>query len=276
MNLFNLQKYRLIKSGMTLVEVIISLAIFVLLVGAASQAYLYSNRVAIQEDDKAIALNYAEEGIEATRSIRDQNYSLLTAGTKGLGLVSNTWQFVGTSDVNNGFLRRITLTAVDADTFNVVSQVDWSYKGATSSVSLNTRLTNWRKTVAQSSGLNINTSGAYLSLLDSYRLLTNIVLTTDGSVATTTISSVTVSWSGVVSTRRLQQILSPTASQIWSGTGTSGSTFTLSPAITMTGATSRNFQLRYNANMNGGSFTLTFNFSDGSTKTVSFTPVLGA
>lgn len=261
---------------MSVVEVIVSIAIFSIISVSAFDMYMRANRLVVFSDHESQAYALAEEGIEATRSIRDQSFSTLTAGTKGIALVSNVWQFSGTSDTSNGYLRKIVITSIDANTVSASSSVDWLERGATSTVSLSTILTNWHKTVGMSDGLTVNTTGANLSLLDLDRLLTGINLVSDGSYGTTTITKIKATWSGVLTSRRLQLVQSPNGTTLFSGSVASGSTVTLSSPITLVGPVTQSIQFRFDSTMVGGTFTFVFTLGDNSTVSTTITnPPIG-
>jgi hypothetical protein len=261
--------------GVMLIEVMVSLAVIVLLVSTGYQAYLSSNKLNILSDHTSIARSLAEEGIEATRSIRDQNFSLLTAGTKGLALVSNTWQFLGAGDATSSgpvtYFRTVTLSTVDASTVRASSTVSWLESNGTNTISVSSLLTNWHKSVGMTDTLTINTTSANLSAADSSRLLTGISLVSDGSYGTTTITKITITYSGVVNTRRLQQINSPNGTSIWTGSSASAVVNTLTTPLNLVGSVTQSIEFRFNSTMAGATITVGLTFSDNSTKSATVT-----
>lgn len=70
--------------GFSLVEIVIGAAVLFLLVAAFGGAILQSQTLFAQSGDRARALLIAEEGIEAVRNIRDDDFTLLTDGLHGL------------------------------------------------------------------------------------------------------------------------------------------------------------------------------------------------
>lgn len=68
----------------TLVEVILSMAILTVFIGAALSLFLSTMSGNRLQSEYARALYLAQEGLEAARAIRDANYFLLTDGTYGL------------------------------------------------------------------------------------------------------------------------------------------------------------------------------------------------
>lgn len=133
------------QNGFSLVEVILAGAVFALLVTTLVGAYLYGQESTMLAGNRARATLLAEEGLEASRNIRDSSYANLTAGTHGLAISSNQWGFSGTSDVTDSFFtRQVVISSIDTNRKNVTSTVTWQQNPSrTGSVSLVTRFTNW-------------------------------------------------------------------------------------------------------------------------------------
>jgi hypothetical protein len=91
-----------------------------------------------------------------------------------------------------------------------------------------------------------------------------------------TITSMTVSWSGVANNRRLQRIyLNSNNNPVWSGNGRSGSTFNIRDfTLDTSAAIYGNNALRFNNSMSGANVNVnvTFNMSDGTSKAVVIYP----
>lgn len=132
------------RSGFSLVEVILSAALFGLIVTIFVGAYLYGQESTALAGSRARAVMLASEGIEAVRNIRDEDYANLIDGTFGLTESGGQWVFSGSSDLTDIFSRSITITTVDEDRKSITSNVAWTQNTQRSgSVSLITRLTNW-------------------------------------------------------------------------------------------------------------------------------------
>lgn len=260
-----------LQKGMTVVEVVVAIGIFAVLSTVAYQVHIGSDRLIVKEGQKSKALWLAEEGIEASRSIRDVDYASLTNGTRGIAVSGNTWTFSGTEDSTDGYVRSITIADAGADAKNVQSNVSWSDRGATSTVTLSTVLTNWHKSIGgMADSLTVNATAANLSFASGRKLLTGINLVSDGSVGTTTISQINVSWTK--SPGDLNRIYSPNGTTVYGpATILSGSTVTLSSPIILNGVTTRSIEFLFSNNMQSSNFTLTFIMSDGSSKTVTIT-----
>ncbi|HLC43733.1 MAG TPA: prepilin-type N-terminal cleavage/methylation domain-containing protein, partial [Patescibacteria group bacterium] len=89
-----------VSSGFSLLEIILAVAIFATfstgIIGVVLQG-LQLNRLSAEE---TIASQYASEGLEAVKSIKNQSYSLLT-DTAGTGLTNSTgvWALSGTNNL---------------------------------------------------------------------------------------------------------------------------------------------------------------------------------
>lgn len=130
--------------GFSLVEVILACSLFALLVTAFIGVYLYGEESNMLAGNRARAVMLAEEGLEATRNIRDASFSNLTDGNHGLTISSNQWAWSGTTDTNGIFTRQVVVSAVDAKRKSVTSNVSWQQNGQrTGLVSLVTEFTNF-------------------------------------------------------------------------------------------------------------------------------------
>ncbi len=155
------------KSGISILEVVLAVAVFAIFgvpaIGAIVRGFSV-NRLALEE---VIATQFASEGIEAMRSIKNQSFSLVV-DTTAAGVVrngSNVWAFSG---LNNTYAAPKTYTrilkvesvnrdgsgnivptptgTVDSLTKRVTSTVTWSFStGRPESVSLSAYLSDWKK-----------------------------------------------------------------------------------------------------------------------------------
>ena len=131
--------------GFSLVEVLLAVSLFIFIITALVGAVIYGQESAAVSGARFRAELLAEEGLEASRNIRDNNFADLTNGDHGLAISENSWTFSGTSDTADIFNRRITISSVDADRKQITSTVAWRQTPQRSgSVSLTSYLTNWR------------------------------------------------------------------------------------------------------------------------------------
>ena len=131
------------RKGFSVIEAIVAVSIFMLLVSAIIGGLVSSNKSSTFFGSKSRATMIAEEGLEAIRNIQDEDFSNLIDGNYGLIISANQWKFSGTEDVIGGYTRQINISSIDNDTKQVISNVEWDYRGENKSISLTTYFTNW-------------------------------------------------------------------------------------------------------------------------------------
>lgn len=130
--------------GFSLIEIILSSG----LVGLFAVAFLgvlgFSQESTLRATQRNQAIFLAEEGIEAARSIRDENFSNLVVGDHGLK--SDTkWSLVGQTDITGNFTRTLNIVDINSQTKQINSQVVWKQPGGNQvSVIISTLFTDWR------------------------------------------------------------------------------------------------------------------------------------
>jgi Tfp pilus assembly protein PilV len=129
--------------GFSPIEVILASTIFGMLVTAMIGALIYGQQSTVESGDRGRAVMLADEGIQAARSIRNNNYSGLTNGTYGLSQLLNKWVFSGTSDTSGIYTRQVTVTSKSTNAKLITSTVTWQDGSSVASVSVNSVLTNW-------------------------------------------------------------------------------------------------------------------------------------
>ena len=102
-------------SGFSLVEIILALGIFVILATSGVTTVLHSFSVNKLGEEQSNAELYTQEGLEAVRSIKNQGWSNLSAGTFGLTTSGGNWDFSGSSDAKDKYTRQITISGVNRD-----------------------------------------------------------------------------------------------------------------------------------------------------------------
>lgn len=131
-------------SGFALLESLLGIALlslfFVILVGTVT----YTEHRSLVRTMRAEAVLLAEEGLEASRSIRNQDYTLLASGTHGITKTNGYWEFQGTNDTSNSFTREVTIIPIDASTTEVVTRITWGEGSQGGDTELSTILTNWQ------------------------------------------------------------------------------------------------------------------------------------
>lgn len=156
------------KNGFSILEVILTAALFMIFSTGAISAVVQSynaNRLGIEN---SVATQFASEGIEAVKSIKNRAYSNLTNFT-AVGLQRNNpgnyWEFKseGTDNTLEKYTRTITVEDVnrdgsgnivstgtpDPDTKKVTSTVTWNFNTPRSeTTSLITYLSDWRRPIS--------------------------------------------------------------------------------------------------------------------------------
>lgn len=132
-------------SGFSLVEILLAVSVFALIVSAFVGGLIFGKQSTAQAGMRSRAVLLAEEGLEAVRNIRDQNFAILTDGAHGLVVSGNQWELSGSSDTSDIFTRSVTISTVDANRKQVTSEVTWSQSPQrTGMVSAVSYLSNWQ------------------------------------------------------------------------------------------------------------------------------------
>ncbi len=175
--------------GFTIIEFIVAAGIFMIIAAASVVALMHSGMIDRKGSEQEKARRYAQEGIEAVRSIRNQDFGSLVAGTHGVSSTGGTWAFSGTQNVNAGMTRQIVVADVyrdgnntivtsggtlDPDTKKATITVTWTAEnGKQQTIVQDSYLTNYKKTTggctnwdtpAQESSLDISGTGNGLKI----------------------------------------------------------------------------------------------------------------
>jgi prepilin-type N-terminal cleavage/methylation domain-containing protein len=143
-----------ISKGQTLIELLIAIAIFVIVVTGLAYFILDSYASGRLAEEIVVANFLAEEGLEAARSIRDNDWSTLNVGEYGLVISGNNWIFSGTEEDISDLLEKGTrkiiieeLGPADPDRKKITSRINWEFTPARlQDVQLVTYFTNFAKT----------------------------------------------------------------------------------------------------------------------------------
>jgi hypothetical protein len=160
--------------GQSFIELLIAMGIFVALMSAVTFLVLnshISNRIG---QEITLADYLAQEGLEAAKSIRDNNWDDLTDGSHGIDIFDDRWIFQGTendlSDKLNDGKRSIVVETKSSDVKKIISSVEWKFTGGRiQKVELVSYLTNWQK---ETSGITVFFSSSEYSVLESAGIFT--------------------------------------------------------------------------------------------------------
>jgi len=197
-----------ILKGQSSVEIIIALAILLIFISGVLVLFFYSVDNIRQSAEIDQARNLAREGLEAVRSIAEEDWSNLNNGSYDVEYTSGHWQFTAPNSYLwlGKYHRQIDISSLyrdsstcelkesgdleDTDIKKIVSVVSWEFKGKTKIVSYPTYLTNWRNPLVECpSGGGGGGSGGQASALtfdgssssrDEYISGVNLLVTIDG------------------------------------------------------------------------------------------------
>lgn len=263
--------------GQSLIELLIALGVFVLGVVTIGLLIIDAGVSSRQAGERTQAVLLAKEGLEAARSIRDDDFANLIDGTHGIAISANTWIFSDSEDITNIFKRRITVSTVDADTKKITSTVVWREPPERpGSTTLITYLTNWVAPITKAGNMIVDVTGANIGG-KGFKDLLGITIENTGST-NIVIDRITVIWNNK---RRIEEIVMD-GIKVWSGKGPgtplrrqpSGTILDIQDFTLTAGSGIKNIdRFRFSGNMTGVTFDITFTMVDGSTKsTGSFTP----
>lgn len=259
--------------GFSLVEVLLSIVLLALLAGTFVSSLIYGQESERMAGDRARAVFLAEEGMEVVRSMRDENFSNLTAGAHGLAISGNQWIFSGSSDVTDVFTRSVVISDVDANTKNVKVDVSWKQNEQRDGmISLESHLTNWKKIrLTEAEQLAVDASNTEIDPVDNTRVI-GLTVENIETVMDITIAQMEVSWTGAPNGTRISEI-SIDGGSVWSGSSASGSVEDVTDFVLVQGQGAYPIDfLDFSRDMTGSTITIVFTMLDGSTKQVSFSP----
>ncbi|MDO8265301.1 MAG: hypothetical protein Q7T34_02945 [Candidatus Parcubacteria bacterium] len=137
------------QAGQSLLELTIAVGVFILIAQGLVLFVLDSYLAGRISDDFTKSSFLAAEGLEAARSVRDNSWNSLSAGTYGLAIIDNKWIFQGIEEnvslqLPNG-KRIITIEDIAADQKKIISKIIWQTEGGRlQETSLFTYFTNWQ------------------------------------------------------------------------------------------------------------------------------------
>ncbi len=263
------------KKSFSLLEVILAVSVFSIVVTSLISAFIYGKESTMLALNRSKATLLAEEGLEAVRNIRDENFSNLIDGTYGLSVVSNQWILSANSDTTEIFTRQIVISTTGSDTKQIIANVNWQQNLQRNGVvSLTTYLTNWaaiNQIGPQADSLDVDAVNAHIGY--GANTLYNISLENIGA-SSIIIDKMKLTWT---STRRKMEEIKLNNTIVWSmnGPGTpiekqiSGTQvdivdFTLNGN---SGVVWGNY-FKFEGNVEDNEFTITFTMADKSTKVI--------
>ncbi|MBL8030242.1 MAG: hypothetical protein JNN11_03265 [Candidatus Doudnabacteria bacterium] len=132
-------------AGFSILEIILSSALFALVAGTLGTTIVYSQQTALNSSLRLKAVFLAEEGIAAIKNIRDESFYNLGDGTYGLQINNGVWELNNSNEQVDGFSRSARITSNSTSSKDITVTVSWNNNSSEdSSISLFSRLTNWK------------------------------------------------------------------------------------------------------------------------------------
>ena len=143
--------------GFSLVEILVAISVFLVFVLAVANVTTSVSTQIRSSTNKERATILAEEGLEATRNIRDADFSNLADGTYGLSVSGNQWNFSGSSDVTGIFTRTLTISTISPNQKQADVTISWADQTSpTNSLNMSTYFTKWQSILNLGNGLTVN------------------------------------------------------------------------------------------------------------------------
>jgi len=260
-------------AGFSAAEVILAGALLSLIITAFAGIQLYGYEAKIRASLRARAIMLAEEGLEAVRNIRDENFSNLTDGTFGLASFGGVWTFSGSRDMTEIYERNIIIASIDADRKTVRAIVSWAQNPQrTGSVTLTTRFTNWKKDqaagppVCQNQAASLSLDVSTVALGAGNRELQNVFIANSNPACDIVLDKITPTWTNALRSIERIQIAGKI---MWKGSAVSGDELDIKDLILQNSDGQLEAKFRFGGNMKGNIFGLTLKMSDGTVRTVS-------
>lgn len=116
---------------------------------AVGFSLLLSHQGVLSAADRTRGVFQAERAMEAVRSIRDENFALLTNGIHGVhigtGSLAGKWTFTGASLAQSGYTVQVEVIALGTGWKRIETRSAWNFgKNRSGSVLLISELTNWQ------------------------------------------------------------------------------------------------------------------------------------
>ncbi|MFH1089090.1 MAG: hypothetical protein V1716_01550 [Candidatus Uhrbacteria bacterium] len=282
------------KKGTILVEAMVAIGLSVLFISALMTFYLTGTQGNMASAKREQALFYAEEGLQAVRSLSFSDISATETGK--LSFVGNKWLLASGSPetLTGNFTRSLQITSatrsetceldpvgiiIDPDTFEITSTVNWTdATGSPRSVSLTSLRTNWVEPTGpcfapeQASRVSIDFSDASWY---GGRDLRDVYIINNGT-SDVIVDKVQLTWNN---DHKIQQVFFDTDA-FWSSSGAGtpdgdqiSNTILNGTDETIGGGITEMKKIKFNSSMSGATMTISLIFSDGSIKTSGeFTP----
>lgn len=109
-------------AGQSVLELLVALGIFIISMTAGIYLFFGGQSLSIDSANVSLASDYAQEGVDAVRSIRDRSFSELIEGTHGLEWSGSEWMISSSSsDARDIFTRQIAIAKGVSDNIKIAT-----------------------------------------------------------------------------------------------------------------------------------------------------------
>jgi len=135
----------LARSGQSLVEAIVAVGITLLVITGLVVLAVGAVRSATLARNRSLAVQYAQEGLEALRSVRDRSFSELpSSGTSRVVWTGSEWGVLAGTETIGTYTRSFTPEQISAGKLKILLSVAWTDSAGDHTVDLTTYLTDWQ------------------------------------------------------------------------------------------------------------------------------------
>ncbi len=251
--------------GISLIEILVAIGVFAI----SSTAIIFLLIDGVYASGRSLqftqAVLLAHEGIDAVRSISENDFDNVSSGEYGIELIGGVWTLSASSDTQDEFTRSVTITDIDDDTKKIESEVVWGQESSRpDNVLVAGHITDWRQTGGDAGWLFADTLSAVLA--SSSTRLEGVTLNNTGE-SVITIDTIQTQWSGGALLYEIK-IGSSTVFSVPQPDGVSSGEvidITNYPLAVLSGTTSLDVMV-FTGGVGGESLIVTFVMSDSSTQ----------
>ncbi|OGC38001.1 hypothetical protein A2155_01905 [candidate division WWE3 bacterium RBG_16_52_45] len=133
------------RKGQSLVEAVVAIGIALIVVTGLVVLAVGAVRSATLSRNRSVAVQYAQEGLEALRSVRDRDFTdLPDSGTNKLFWDGSQWNAISGSEAIDLYSRSFTSSLISPGKIKIVMTVGWADSAGSHTLDLTTYLTDWQ------------------------------------------------------------------------------------------------------------------------------------
>ncbi|NIT04034.1 hypothetical protein GTO10_03850 [Candidatus Saccharibacteria bacterium] len=134
------------KSGQSLVEAVVALGIALVVITGLVALAVIAVKTATLTRNRSLAVQYAQEGLEALRSVRDRDFTSLptSGGPYQVVWTGSEWETAPGTQAIDIYTRSFTVSEPEAGKLRFNLSVSWTDSGGTHTVDLSTYLADWQ------------------------------------------------------------------------------------------------------------------------------------